>query len=48
MNQYPKNLYFTGFIAFFLVFHLLGQIGSVFSDVVLLVALYIMMKDRQS
>jgi len=46
-NKYPDHYYFTGFVVFYICFHLLGSFASSFSDGVLLAALWLLMKGKR-
>jgi len=46
-NKYPQNIYFTGLLVFFLIFHFLGTLAASFSDGVLLGVVYLLLKANR-
>jgi len=47
LNKFPEKFYFTGVLLFFIVFHLMGNLASAFSDGVILAILFLIMNARK-
>jgi len=47
LNKFPDGFFFSGFLLFFIIFHLLGNIASVFSDGVLIAVLFLLLRGKK-